>query len=366
MVIHLKTRLYPISPIHIGCDDVYEPTSFVINDNKRLLIEFDGIHFVKTLSKQEKDEFLQICSQGNIASILKIYQFIYNRRSSIIGKEVNISEALIKHYKTVLSISTTDENEIKKDLNKFTINKTAYNPLNNISYIPGSSIKGAIRTAYLSILAEEKKIENWRGMHKELEKKLLNGEFLTDPFRMLKISDFLPKGEAKTKIVYAVNKKKKLSKFSARGPYQILETITTGVAYEGFIDIETPQQGANIREPIQLEKLMTSSNKFYKKIFDDEDKAIKEIGAKSIRDKIEKIESRLNKNMFLIRVGRHSGAEAITIEGKREIKIMQRRGSKPKIFDHSTTLWLASEENNPSKNDSLLPFGWAVVEILNN
>ena len=65
--------------------------------------------------------------------------------------------------------------------------------------------------------------------------------------------------------------------------------------------------------------------------------------------------------MFFIRIGRHSGAEAMTIEENRKIKIMQGKG-KNLYSDHSTTIWVSSEYSN-IKNGSLQPFGWCLLEF---
>jgi len=59
---------------------------------------------------------------------------------------------------------------------------------------------------------------------------------------------------------------------------------------------------------------------------------------------------------FLVRIGRHSGAEAVTIEGKRNIKIMQGKEKSPLWRNHSTTFWLASEEPRPKSNANLIPW----------
>jgi len=56
----IKVRLHIMSPIHIGCDDVYEPTSFVIDERKNKLIEFDPMDFLKTLPPQDKQKFTDI------------------------------------------------------------------------------------------------------------------------------------------------------------------------------------------------------------------------------------------------------------------------------------------------------------------
>jgi len=360
-----KIKLYTISPIHIGCDDAYDPTSFVIDETKNKLIEFDPFSFIKSLSQQDRDEFSKICSEGKISSILKIYKFLNNRTHLIKGREVEIASGLIDNYKQVLNLSTNDEDKIKENLNKFVINKTAYNPLTNSPYIPGSSIKGALRTAYLTKLALEKKVKKYSGNPKELEEELLGGRFSTDPFRLVKVSDFLPAGEVKTKIVYALNKKKKESKFNARGVPQILETIKKGFAFEGTILIQKPHSKSGIKKPINLEELLSSANNFFSKLMEKENKILKEIKAVTFEETENKLKSHLGKDMFLLKIGRHSGAEAVTIEENRKIKIMQKKGQPPNFLDHSTTFWLSSESKNPKDNSSLTPFSWVVLEKLN-
>lgn len=369
----LKIRFHIISPVHIGCDDVYEPTSFVIDEKNAKLIVFDQIDFIKSLSTEDKERFSSICMQGNISSIIGIYKFLSNRQ--IKGREVEMAAGLLTDYKRVRGLPLNDEKRIKQELNQFTISRTAYHPFTNLPYIPGSSVKGAIRTAWLSKIAKERGIKEWwkiskakeSRQSKELEEKLLNGSFETDPFRMVKISDFTATGEAKTRIVYAVNKKKKTSKFEARGPFQILETIKEGSVFDGMVNIGKPNDMSGIKEPIAVKELLKSINAFYNPAAKEEGNITKEIGAGSIVEgRInEKFKGKIGKNAFLIRIGRHSGAEAVTIEGNRNIKIMQGRGQPFKFLDHATTIWLASETSKPTTNQGLIPFGWSVLEILN-
>lgn len=348
----LKVRLHIMSPVHIGCDDVYEPTDFVIDEKKGRLIEFEPLEFIKTLSPADRQSFSNICSRGNIASIVEILKFLSNKQ--INGREVEIAEDLTEHYKRVRSLPINDEKKLKQELNNFIISRTAYSANNSQPFIPGSSVKGALRTAYLNEEAVSRGIRS-RRQAKELEIELLGGDFDTDPFRMVKVSDFLPAGDIKTRIVYAVNRKKKPSRFEARGPFQILEVIKEGV-FEGVINIEKPLKDAGIGKAIGLETLITAASSFYKKVFDEDKDVFNNIAVKApILDTNGKV---------LIRFGRHSGAEAVTIEGNRSIKIMQARNQPPKFLDHATTIWLASEKSNPNSNSGLMPFGWAVLELL--
>jgi len=385
----IKIRLHVLSPIHIGCDDVYEPTSFVIDEQKKKLIEFDPLEFVKSLKPQESDEFSRTASGDNILAIFKAIKRLY--KPTIKGREVEITDYLVSHYKKILGMGTFDKKAV---INQFTINKTAFNPQDNTPYIPGTSLKGALRTAYLSALAENSKTVNYwskcgllnaqdlanpeytykqigkKQVAKRLEQKLLNGNFATDPFRMVKVSDLLPQDDVKTKIVYAINRKKQKSDKSTLAEkgevYQILETIQAGAVFEGIININLPEQTAGISCPITVDSLKSSLNKFYVPLLETEIKVLKgvDISVTIINAINAKFHGQFNKTAFLVRLGRHSGAEAVTIEENRHIKIMQKQGSLPKFLDHATTLWLASDNPKPQNNNNLLPFGWAVLETV--
>ncbi|MFQ3675749.1 MAG: type III-A CRISPR-associated RAMP protein Csm5 [Endomicrobiia bacterium] len=378
-----KLNLHIISPVHIGCDEVYEPTNFVINEQKKKLIHFDPLDFVKILSSEDKNKFSQICMSDDLLEIFKFIKQKYN--SNVNGREIDIAEGLIKHYNKVLVSKTFNKKEV---INQFLINRTVYNPNNNLPYIPGSSIKGALRTAYLTELSLKNNLKNcwekylnerdmltdkdsyyWidrKDVSRKFEKDLLAGSFATDPFRLVKVSDFLPTKDVQTKIFYAMNKKKKKSKYEARGPFQIFETIVHGSVFEGNITVFKPEKNAEIKRTIQLDSLLKSAHNLYYKLMQKEIKMLNTIDI-NFRPTIKKglPYDSFGKTTFIIRIGRHSGAEAVTIEGNRKIKIQQ--GNKPpKFLGESTTTWLTSSEvGNLSTNNTLLPFGWAILEELN-
>jgi len=367
---NLKIRLHILSPVHIGCDDVYEPTNFVIDEKSEKLIEFEPLDFIKALSPKERDEFSKICSGDNLLSIFKFIKRIY--KPAIRGREVEIATGLLTHYKKAIDNKSIYSN--KEIINQFSIGRTSYNLQNNQPYIPGTSLKGSLRTAYLSSIASSTGIKNWwneskakeKDRAKELEEKLFQGSFETDPFRMVKVSDFLPVKEVKTKIVYGVNKKKKKSEKPTKadsGPPQIFEAIQHGAVFEGLINIHQPLPKTLIKNPVEEDKLLKAIHEFYIKAFEKEKKIAEEIGIGLID--VSNFNDILGKSAFLIRIGRHSGAEAVTIEGNRLIKIMQKKGDPPKYSkDGATTIWLASETSKPTSNNGLIPFGWALLEII--
>jgi CRISPR-associated protein Csm5 len=384
-----KLRVHVITPVHVGCDEVYEPTGFVIDQDKQTMVSFDPLAFIKSLSAQDRDKFSSICMRGDVSSILDIYKFIAdaNRANKIKGKDIEITKGLSEHYQKVNGLFSRDKNA-SREINQFIINRTSFNPQKGDPYIPGSSIKGSLRTAYLSRLAAENNIVNFwdkagdsrkfpnekykmidSRMAREFEKKLLQGDFSSDPFRLVRISDFIPVGKVKTKIVYAVNRKKKKSERPAGGPFQILEVIKEHSIFEGSINLQSPEAGSPVKTPVKMEKILSSTNEFYQKIFSIDEEALKEIGAnhKGCRENKEIFSGILGKKAFLLRIGRHSGAESVTIEKNRMIKIMQGKNPRenpPKFLDHATTLWLASDSSKPRSDDGLTPFGWTILEII--
>jgi len=345
--------LKTFSPIHVGCDEVYEPTGFVMDEKAGQMVVFDPLSFISQMTDDDKLRFSEICSKGTISSILEIYKFLQGRTAE--GRHIDICQGFVEHYHETLDIPVQDKKKVQQELNRFTIERTAFYPGDHRPYIPGSSIKGALRTAYLNSRAEKKKVPTPRGRYaaKDLEKELLDGgTFDTDPFRLVKISDFRPVGQVKTRVVYAVNEKKMPSKYEARGPYQILEIIQPGALFEGEIAIDTPQTKKSVSSPISIQDLLESCARFFRKEKNMEDDELKRIN-------IHGVQVSDNENMFLVRLGRHSGAESMTIEEHRNIKIMMGRGQKDRYENHATTLWLASEVQKPKIKENLLPLGWA-------
>jgi len=360
----LDITIHVLSPVHIGCDEVYEPTGFVIDENKKKLIEFEPFNFIEALTPKQKEEFITLCMKGLLLEIYKFVKRIY--RPEVGGREISIAEGLVEHYRKVLNLTTINNFVV---FNQFTLNRTAFSAQTKRAYIPGSSLKGSIRTAYLNSLAKQKRVGpfQYRGGHKDLEKALLGGSFDKDPFKMVKISDAIAKETPSTKIVYCINKKKKPGPREARGPFQITEIIKVGTTFPGILDVQQPLRGAGIERAITKKELLKSLNDFYMPLIEEEQRIYTSISANHIAYKAisQKFKENIGKSVFLIRLGQHSGAEAVTVEGHRSIRIMLGQGKGSRNEKEAMTVWCASESPKPDSNGSLTPFGWAAIEVLN-
>jgi CRISPR-associated protein Csm5 len=357
-----RYRLLVLSPAHLGCDEVYEPTSFYLDESTGTLGPFDPLRFIDSLDPAGRMELEEICGKGTIVSILELYRFIRKRGNKELALHgVAVCNGLVESYRQTMTLPINNPGKIQQELNNFTIHRTAFLPTSQRPYIPGSAVKGAFRTAYLNGRSRVKpRVQTTRdkGAARGLERALLDGGSLdTDPFRLLKVSDFQPIGEVRTRIVYAVNRKKQPSKlkgFEGRGPFQVLEVIEPGAVFEGTISLLDPPPGSRIAAPLSMEGLMTATEEFFLRESERENRQMQAIGTAPLA-----IHGGEQGAPF--RIGRHSGSECVTIEGYRDIKIML-GGGKKRYDRAATTLWLAGESSKPKDNAGLRPFGWAALK----
>jgi len=354
----IYVRITTKSPVHIGCDEVYEPTSFVIDTQTKELISFETASFLEQLDSDALDKFSTICKKGTIVSLLELLKFMRSQAELAEGQRIGIPSAFLEHYENTLSLPL-NENRVKQELNSFQIKRTAFDPLSESAYIPGSAIKGSIRTAILNLRNQTKHLplqRNGRG----LQERLLDfqfGHLESDPFRLLKVSDFFAIGEAKRAIVYAVDQKKKITDKEAQAPYQILETVVAETEFIGSVTLLAPLQGSGIEKPLSMEEVRKAILSFYGSEKQREDQELANIGCNPMQ-------LATNEKIYPLRLGRHSGAECVTVEGHRKIKIKQGGGQPPNELDHATTIWLAAGAKKPASPTNLQPFGWVVCEEL--
>ncbi len=356
-------RLEVLSPLHIGCDEDYEPTNFVIDEKNGELINFNPLEFISNLKPDDREEFSKICNLGTIASLLDIYKFMQRHANQAKGRRIRIGTGFQRHYADTLRLSGRDQRRVRKELNQFRIERTAFQPLTGISYIPGSAIKGAIRTALLNLRKPKYPVPVNKGDKKagqKLERTIFNdGSFATDPMRLVKVSDFIAEKEPANRIVYAVDKKKKPSEYESSAPYQILEIVQPGATFVGSVTIVSPENecGELPHKPVTTGELKDAVSRFFRHEKERENRQLAAVGIAA--GKIPADDEKL-----LLRAGRHSGAESLTIDGYRHIKIMQGRGKSPKYLNRATTFWLASEQKKPSSLAGLQPFGWLSATAL--
>lgn len=373
--------LTPISPIHIGCGEDFEPTNYVIDSVEKVLYSFEPSNL--QLTEVQKDKLLSYINNSSKDQLGKIYSFfaneddIFDQIKSKCKYVVSISNSIISEWEKKLGKEVNLESD-SKVFNKLLIERNIHNPISNQSYIPGSSIKGGVITAYLNnsyskekpILIELEKddLDNYLknkfiGNNNDLERqnKLYS--------QCIKISDFMPVKNSFTKVVYANNylKEGKLDKGKMKyiqGISSRREAIVEG-QYRGYSGIFT-----FLENRLNIKDIIIMLRDFYHPIFEKEcEKQIK-MGLldqkyyKNIKDIIK------NEDVSLIRIGK-SGSEDKVYQDhsirKIEVKLNKnerlKKNKNTENRSESKTYWLSADKADQDSN--VIPFGWGILEYKN-
>ena len=353
-----KIKLTALSPIHIGTGEDYEPTNFVIDDG--FLYEFDEFDFYENLSSSSKEVFDEIVSYKNAGSLFKIHSFIkHNKKAAIDAKtvKVQVSKGIANDYHHKIGKVVQNEGKgksVSKVFNKFQIARTARDTNNSKVYIPGSSIKGSISTALQEVVFKNSK-QKW-------ENDFHNRNPSLNIMKNILISDAKP---LKTYAMIGYSNNKERFEDDELGPSNKLETIYTKSEFEVTISFKNLKPEANF----DIQNILSSCNSHYFENFDSmfsKDDYVNEYFPESFYEKY--LNFKLKQNQFLLRVGKHSGARAVTIDGMRKIKIHEGGGGPKKkkhvwlTKDEETTTWLFGSTEKSTQ--SLLPFGWVLCELI--
>ena len=393
MIKNYKVRLHVLSPIHIGMGDAYDPTQFVI-DKDGLMYVFDTNDFLKSLSFEKSEEFCKLADNAN--NPVPVFRFFRENfdKTKVKYREVKVSKELCERYEQICNSGSLSKDAI----NQFELRRNIFNPVKNVPYIPGSSLKGCLKTFWMSEAnrkSEEPYTRNsekppFKGEIGQLETRLLKGSFSTDPFRFVKVSDLYPienEDVFLSRIMYAVmfprksSDKEDFDKEKKRASLTVaLEVIPKGNVFEGVISIDDQQylpEDSRIQK-VSMKALMVRSKGYYitnqkvkskdgtetevlSKTF-SEYKLLERKGAIGFNCGKELMD-RIGKDCFPVRLGHHSSAEFITIDGCRSVKITPPQVKQAKYAERATSIWLASSKKKPDDAKGLQSFGWAMLEF---
>ena len=144
-----KVKLLPLTDIHIGYGKDIEAYEYTVKD--RYMYRIDMSEVFDEMNDSEKENFHKILKKNNFFNIRSWIYNNYKEEWGYIYKE-KISSEFEKYYKEKID----DRSEANSEL---TISE--FVGYDNKKYIPGSSIKGALRTAFVHsyFLKNEEKYE---------------------------------------------------------------------------------------------------------------------------------------------------------------------------------------------------------------
>ena len=347
-----KIKIEPLTAVHVGTGNELLPTDYTVvpspnNAAVKKYVKFSSDKIIdKILSSgtpQQKVEMQKACDSNDINQLAKFFnKYFYFG----VDYDANVTR----------DFSTLHSKKIGQGLfeNSLAVNEMLHHA--NKPYIPGSSIKGAIRTAILNQIllkdmsddeyekladfADEEKQRDFKKAakyEKQIQEKALSmlkvsgiDSAKLDPFRCLEISDC--EFSAKNQIVGKM-RNAKIDKFKKELVFNDMQIIAEAISgklmkkenssefqlriNEDLQNVEL-SNGFCINMQIDLEKIVSACNFFFKKEFNEEyqkfykdayDGVDEIFELKKIIDSI----SENSKNQFLIRVGRWSQVESVTL-----------------------------------------------------
>lgn len=366
-----KLYLTPLSPIHMGCGEDFEPTNYVIDNN--VLYGFDIGTLAPILTNEERAKLLNITNTKR-DTLLQLQRFFIEKKEQLTNIATYYSEVSPELANEVLSkIGKTVQREDndKKVFNSLIIERNSYLPFSSQPYIPGSGVKGAIVTSVLNSY-----VNNGDRHLKDNEiKNKYVGTFDNSLFSLFKISDFVPgQDSVGSYVYYVVNRKKvKAEKGEAKGVDCRRECIQLGQyrafkAELAFWDNDKSHEG-KIRK-LSLIDICEKINQFYLKQLINEIKLLTDrqllnlSWRTTVIQLLKTIAPQIDSGkILLVRIGRNTGAESKSYREANlaEIKINLGKGKQERKSE-ATTIWLAGK-NTEKHNKNLLPLGWALIEI---
>lgn len=385
-----------LSPVHIGCGEDYDPTNYVIENNT--LHEFDPSAAQEALTTRDQQELLRIVENPNNGKMLQEVQaFFYQHRQALMTiakRRVPALPKLVEFYENRVGKTTHIEGDGFQLVNKLAIGRTFFNRVTGAPILPGSSLKGAIRTALLNGINNAKPLQGSEN-NSALQQRLFQyHKFEKDPMRLVQLADafFLDEKGVGSELRFAVNRRRKIPKPGEKaeaslaekaGLYQLLECIPAAHfrVFAGQLTVQSVDKIHDHENSLPVlplrwnaQQIATACNHFYLPQLKIELEKMQEHGylnadwVATIKHLLNNLlTEKIDKNqVFLLRVGRHSGAESVTLDGVRSIKVLLGKDSKTKKMHFKnlptgTSWWLAA--NAIESETGMLPFGWLLVEM---
>lgn len=187
-----------LTPIHVGCGTEINPTEFFIkgklinNKPHNELFRFNPNEVLSNLNPEEAERFMQISQRSDLKEIQRFLKSKVEHKNDL--DKIDVSSEFAEEFNR--KFSNPD--------NSFRVDMMPRNMHNGQVYIPGSSIKGAIRTAvvnYFTNINEKTRNHVQLAVNEEtylpkkskiLEEKALNhsqSQTEKDVFRLIDIED---------------------------------------------------------------------------------------------------------------------------------------------------------------------------------
>lgn len=338
-----KLQCEILSPLHIGTGKEIEPLDYIIAGERLYRLSFE--RFVTDMAEAERKAFEGILDKGNLLEIRKYVEERFNKESDTLYS-VEVSPQIKNLY-------SAKKGDIQ---NQLLIHPFIRTEGDCVPIVPGSSIKGAVRTAVISKLATDSGLPKPKDFREEdtFEATVLGyKDGKDDPFRGVKTRDIALENGAM--IVRDVkNAARRNGKLQTNDMQIICEVSHSVISGKGIVfgaELSFDESLFSTRflsKTLNINLIKESCLHFYREKMEKEHEKFYK------NSEVEKYSSQLlgtslDKNSFLLRVGRFSGVESVTLDNYRNPKPP---GNK--------TVWGRSRNLAEGK----YPMGWVKATIV--
>lgn len=361
-----------LTPIHIGDGTVITPLEYVVIGDE--VIRFRPEVLLRYLPEAEQEQVVEYLEQADIVALRRWFgQQFENTKDHDLPPAVVVTRS-----KASKSIQQLYRDKLGDVENQMELQPFIYHPMDGQPYIPGSSLKGALRTAVISQEANrklrrkafwhdyEEGFRNDKGS--AFSRKALGCTLQTDPFRAIKVSDaILLENSTQYASVYnlGLNKEGKLrSDSGSKGIPIQTEVLLPGVVFTTTLTFFTALQALNenrsketqfLSLTVTEQDLIKACQHYYSyEVIQAEMERFfnAHSGAKQAMQPILDIaKNRLADNQFLLRLGGYSQFE---YKAAHAFRVLQDGNHKTPTRD------------GRSRNlmESLYPLGWVRITLL--
>lgn len=337
-----KLKCQILSPLHIGAGEEINPLDYIIKDDRCYRVSFEN--FVAGMSEKERAIFESLIDKGDLVEMRKyITANIDAQKDSVYSTQVGGS------------VSGLYRSKMADIQNQLIISPFLRTERGARVLIPGSSIKGAIRTAVISEIAKGSRLPSPKEYREEdeFEAKVMGyKDGKDDPFRGIKIRDVgLDNDAVIVREVKNLSKKgNALQTNEMQMICEVLHSLVTGtpIEFETSISFDDYLFSLNfLSKKLTMEMIVRSCNAFYRdKVEKEHDKFYKGTSLEGWSSQL--LSTMVDENSFLLRIGRYSGVESVTFDNYRKPKPPGKKG-----------VWGTSRNLAEGK----YPMGWVKVSI---
>ncbi len=336
-------NLHILSPVHIGAGQELDPFSYFIKADN--LVLFDLLKWMERY--ENKEELNEKMDSEDYIGLRAYIAENFNNDDAILNSIPVKDNTIIQRYKKAMRDRNSE--------NQALINFMTRNEITRIPYIPGGSIKGAIRTAIGNRFVASAGVSaaDVKNCYKTTCDRKIFGNPLKDPMKNLKISD-VSLSDAGSFIYEAQEFSYKPDKSpTPKGGFEASASLCELEAQVVIPLHFSLNNFSLLGTNIDLSLMVNILYDFYITKFKDEYKKFYH-SAKNIQQAmayINKEALNLKTNETFIRIGRFSHVECMTFDGVRKPKT---RWKNDKPLPWGTTRTLAN---------GIYPFGWVKLEF---